>query len=132
MALKTYLQKTGTTGTVGANTNPLPAADGADAKGSTAGYGRLLHNPFEFAYNRDSQDGTLAMEVSMDGINWSRCAIQRYDTNAVAATISISATSRFFFGLPVGLRVPFCRPVFFLAAGGTANDSVLITSRDET
>lgn len=126
------LAKTGTTagvpaGTqlgaiVGLNSNRIPAADGADAKGVAIFSGRHLDEPIELIFTRVAQDGTFYLEGSMDGTNFSRLAFRTLIDNTVVSGVTglvLGASTRTVIKLPqpgAWNRLVAVRAGFFLAA----------------
>jgi len=128
--ISNLLAKTGTTGVpptgeasvAGANTNKIPAADGADAKGTTIYTGRLFDQPLEVVFSKDTQNGNFYLEGSLDGTNFSRLSFLRLDDGTVVsgiAGLTLGASARLLVKLtPPGQlhRIVAIRPGFFLAA----------------
>lgn len=128
--LVTLLSKTGVAGTTGANTNALPTSDNADAKGNTTYQGLHLHNKFEVAFTRSTQDGSFALEATMDGTNYSRVAFRRMDNNVViSGALALGASATFLVALPNPTddqRILGLRPVCWLAGAGAAGDVFVV------
>jgi hypothetical protein len=130
-ALVTLLDKTGTAGTTGANTNALPAADGADGKSNTSHEGLHLHNVYEVAFTRVTQDGTFAVEGTLDGTNYSRLMFRRMDLGTEHNTLTLAATTRVMI-CPTGptdsMRIRGVRFSCWLAGAGAAGDRFVVTT----
>ncbi len=128
-SLVTLLDKTGVAGTTGANTNALPAADGVDAKGNTSYQGLHIHNKLEIIFTRSTQDGTFALEGTMDGTNYSRLSFRRLDLDTVHATLTFGASTRVIVAMPHptdDLRILGVRPACWLAGAGAAGDRFIV------
>jgi hypothetical protein len=135
MALKVILAKTGDgsapavdMSTVGLNSNRIPAADGADAKGLTIFVGRHADEPIEVIFTKNAQDGTFYFEGSQDGTTFSR--IEFRDTLAGAdipgSGLVLSATTRLIVRPLVLHRLVALRCGFFLAAADAANPPKIV------
>lgn len=131
MGLKTILEKTGVAGTTGLNAQPIPAADGSDAKSLTLFQGLHPEEKYDVVFTRTTQDGNLVMEASMDGSNWRRVAFRRLDLDTVAAgPVVLGASASFLVQLAnpgQNQRIVAIRLAFWLAAAGAAGDTILIS-----
>ncbi len=128
--LKTILDKTGVAGTTGANTNPLPATNDADAKSETFFHGLHFHEPIEVVFTRSTQDGNFALEGTSDGVNYYALAFRRMDLDTVVAgTLTLNANTRLLIDLPQATqnsRIIGMRCACWLAAAGAAGDRFVV------